>query len=281
MDLDSLIRASLNEDLGPGDLATEATIPEDAAGRANIVAKEGTVVSGHRFAARVFQMAGERCGGQVVYEPVEPAGSAVASGTVIARVFGSMRGILVGERPALNLLMRACGIAARTKVHVDAAGDSGLRVVDTRKTTPLWRALEKAAVRDGGGHNHRFGLFDGCMLKDNHIAAVGSLPEAVRRARREIHHMTRICVECATLAQVREACEAGADVLMFDNMDNSGLTEAVALARSLRPDAVLEASGNMTAERIATLHGVGLDVVSVGGLIHHADWADLSLRVQP
>lgn len=281
MDLDSLIRASLDEDLGPGDLATEATIPAEAAGRANIVAKEATVVSGHRFAARMFQHAGERCGGQVVYEPLEATGTRVHEGTVIARVFGSMRGILVGERPALNLLMRACGIADRTRMHVDAAGDSGIRVVDTRKTTPLWRALEKSAVRDGGGHNHRFGLFDGCMLKDNHIAAVGSLPEAVRRAREQIHHMTRICVECATLEQVREACEAGADVLMFDNMDNAQLTEAVALARSLRPEAILEASGNMTAERLETLHEVGLDVVSVGGLIHHADWADLSLRVQP
>lgn len=281
MRLDALIEAALDEDLGPGDLATESTIAADAAGRAEIVAKQDVVVSGQEVAGRVMVHAGRRMGGAVVFEPVVPDGARAERGQVITRLHGSMRGILVGERPALNLMMRMCGIATLTSVHVEAAGASGLRVVDTRKTTPLWRALEKRAVRDGGGHNHRAGLFDGCMLKDNHIAAGGGVLAAVAKARARVHHLVRIQVECSTLEQVDEAIAAGADSVMFDNMGDALLQQAIARARAANPRVVLEASGNMDAERIARIRDFGLDVVSVGGLIHQARWADLSLKVRP
>ena len=280
MNLDARIQAALKEDLGPGDLATESTISADAAGRAEIVAKQALVVSGQDVAARVMAAAAARYDGDVAFEAVVPDGECAGAGTVISRVAGSMRGILVGERPALNLMMRMCGIATTTAAHVAAASGSTLRVVDTRKTTPLWRDLEKRAVRDGGGHNHRFGLFDGCMLKDNHIAAGGGIASAVAHARSRVHHLVRIQVECSTLAEVEQAIVAGADSVMFDNMDNEQLQQAVALARGLRPEVVLEASGNMDADRIAAIKHLGLDVVSVGGLIHQATWADLSLKVR-
>lgn len=279
MHLDDLLRAALDEDIGPGDLATESTIPAAASGRAAIRAKEDLIVSGHGPARRVLELASERYGGGVVYEVRVPDGKRAERGTVIATVAGSLRGLLVGERPALNLLMRMCGIATWTHTYVVAAGESTLRVVDTRKTTPLWRALEKQAVVDGGGHNHRMGLFDGCMLKDNHHDAVGSIAEAVRRARSTIHHLVRIQVECRTLAEVSEAIEAGADSVMFDNMDDAMLQQAIALARKTNPAVVLEASGNITPERIGRIKDFGLDVVSAGGLIHQARWADLSMKL--
>lgn len=279
MTLDDLLRAALEEDIGPGDLATESTIDPTAAGRTAIKAKQDLIVSGHEPAARVLELAAARYGGRIDYEVVVPDGEHVDSGTVIARVSGSQRGLLVGERPALNLLMRMCGIATWTHRYVQAAEGTALRVVDTRKTTPLWRALEKQAVVHGGGHNHRMGLFDGCMLKDNHVDAVGSISEAVRRARANIHHLVRIQVECRDLDEVREALEAGADSVMFDNMDDAMLEQAVELARSIAPRAVLEASGNITPERIASIKHLGLDVVSAGGLIHQAVWADLSMKV--
>jgi nicotinate-nucleotide pyrophosphorylase (carboxylating) len=280
VNLDTLLNAALDEDLGPGDLATESTVPFEAAGRAEIVAKQDLVVSGQGAAARVLELAATRCGGSVVVQVVVADGASAVSGQVIALVSGSMRGMLVGERPALNLMMRMSGIATWTRHHVEAAAGGALRVVDTRKTTPLWRGLEKQAVRHGGAHNHRFGLFDGCMLKDNHIAAVGSITEAVGRARASIHHLVRIQVECATVADVVEAIAAGADSVMFDNMDDAQLKAAIAAARQADPRVVLEASGNMDAGRIARIRDFGLDVVSVGGLIHQARWVDLSMKVR-
>lgn len=278
MALDDLLRATLDEDLGPGDLATEATIPADAAGRAVIRAKEALVVSGLGPARRVLELAAERYDGAIDFQAKVRDGQRVASGAVVAEVAGSMRGLLVGERPALNLLMWLSGIATWTAEHV-AAADGKLKVVDTRKTTPLWRALEKAAVRHGGGHNHRMGLFDGCLLKDNHIDAAGGVAEAVRRARASIHHLVRVQVECRTVDDVRVALGAGADALLLDNFDDAGLAEAVRVARSIRPDAPLEASGGMTATRIAAIRDHGLDLVSAGGLIHQARWVDLSMKV--
>ncbi len=279
MTLDQLLNATLDEDLGPGDLATESTIPLEAVGRTRIVAKQDLIVSGHEPARRVLELAARRMGGEVAYTVVVPDGTRVSAGTEIARVAGSMRGLLVGERPALNLLMRMCGIATWTSTFASAAAGTSLRVVDTRKTTPLWRALEKQAVVHGGGQNHRMGLFDGCMLKDNHVDAVGGIAEAVRRARAGIHHLVRIQVECRTLADVAEAVEAGADAILLDNMDDDTMAEGIAIARGIRSSVVIEASGNITAERIAGLCALDLDVVSSGGLIHQARWADLSMKV--
>jgi len=278
MDLAELVRAALEEDIGPGDLTTEACIDDASAGEGILLAKQDLVVCGHRVAKQVFKEVGRRTGGPLSYEVLHDDGSRVAPGTAIAHLRGSLRTLLIGERVALNFFMRMSGIATHVGTYVDAAGGA-LRVVDTRKTTPLLRALEKYAVRTGGAHNHRYALYDGVLIKDNHVAAVGSLTRAVSRARAAVHHLVRIEVEVATLAQLDEAVKAGADAVLLDNMDDALLRECVAHARALRPEVILEASGNMTPERIRGLRDAGLDVVSAGGLVHQARWVDLSLDI--
>ena len=279
MNLPALIELALDEDLHNGDLTSNSTIDADAVSEAFIVAKQDLVVSGHDVAREAFMGAGRRLGGHVTYDPLVMDGERVEKGTRIAQVRGHLRSILVGERIALNFMMRLCGIATNVKAYSDAA-QGKLRIVDTRKTTPLMRALEKAAVRHGGGHNHRFGLFDGVLIKDNHIAGVGGdVTLAVQRARAGVHHLVRIEVEVTHIDQIGPAIEAGADALLLDNMDDATLKKAVAVARKKRADIVLEASGNINPDRIRRIRDFGLDVASAGGLIHQAVWADLSLQV--
>lgn len=277
MTLSDLVRLALEEDVGPGDVTTRAVVDPAARGTARIVAKQPLVVSGQSAAAEVFRQLDAR------YTAVEADGAEVTPGTVVARVDGTLAALLVGERTSLNFLMRLCGVATHTRSVVRAAG--ALRVVDTRKTTPLLRALEKAAVRDGGAANHRYALYDGVLIKDNHIVAAGGITTAVRRARAEAHHLLRVEVEVEDLAELAEALAAGVDVVLLDNMDDATLREAVAMRAVHRANGgqpvVLEASGNMTAERIARLGDVGLDFVSMGGLVHQARWADLSMRIDP
>ncbi len=279
MNLRRLVEAAVDEDLGHGDLTTMATIPAALKGEGRVMAKQELVVCGHEPAQLVFEEVTRRVGGRCTYDVRSREGVKVADRAVIATVRGNLRNIVIGERIALNFLMKLCGIATHTRTFVDAAGFDGPKVVCTRKTTPLHRALEKHAVRMGGAHNHRFSLYDGVMIKDNHIDAVGGLTEAVRRARAEVHHLVRIEVETRTPAEVEEAAHTDAEVILLDNFDNDGLREVIAIARGIRPGVILEASGNMTAERVATLGGMGLDVVSSGGLIHQARWADLSLKL--
>ena len=268
--LSELVRLSLAEDIGPGDLTTRATVPPTAAGEARIYAKEALVVSGQDAAVEVFGQLGVR------YDVLAPDGASVEPGTDIGWAVGPLASIITAERVALNFLMRLSGVATHVRRCTD--GITGLDVLDTRKTTPLHRALEKAAVRHGGGKNHRFGLFDGVLIKDNHIVAAGGLREAVRRARAAAHPLLRVEVEVETLEELEWALEAGADVVLLDNMDDDLLRRAVAVtARRAR----LEASGNMTAERVRRLAGIGVDQVSMGGLIHQSRWVDLSLRVLP
>ena len=279
MNLPALIELALDEDLHNGCLTTSTTIDADAVGEAHIVAKQDLVVSGQEAGQAAFAGAGRRLGGHVTYTVMQPDGTRVARGTPIAHIHGNLRTILIGERLALNFMMRACGIATNVKAYSDAA-QGKLRVVDTRKTTPLMRVLEKAAVRHGGGHNHRFGLYDGVMIKDNHIAGVGGdVAEAVRRARAGVHHLVKIEVEVTHIDQIAPAIHAGADVLLLDNMDDATLQQAVAEARDLSQTVILEASGNINPERLERIRDFGLDVASAGGLIHQAVWADLSLQV--
>ncbi len=270
---------ALDEDVGPGDPTTRATIPAGQQGHGEVLAKSDLVVAGHVYAAAVFEEVGHRFGGEVRYAPRHPDGAAVPAGTVVADVDGDLRGLVIGERAALNLLMKLCGIATQTRRHVDAAGDDGPAVVDTRKTTPGLRIAEKYAVRCGGGRNHRHALFDGVMVKDNHITAAGSLSAAVAAARGAAHHLARVEVEVRTPEELLEALETAADVILLDNMGDAELADALRVARERKPQVVLEASGNMTAERLPRLRGLGLDFVSVGGLIHQAVWADLSLKI--
>lgn len=281
MNLNTLVSLALDEDLGHGDLTTDATIGPEQQGTGSLLAKEDLVVAGHAAAAEVFAEVDRRLGGRVIYGVLFPDGASVSSGTVVATVSGSLRNIVIGERTALNLVMRMSGIASNTRRFVEAAGPDGPKVVDTRKTTPLHRVLEKQAVRCGGGYNHRHSLFDGVLVKDNHITAVGSLTKAVAMARAANHHLVRVEVEVRTLTELDEALGTEADALLLDNMDDETLRTAVHRARIRNPRLILEASGNMTPARIERIRDFGLDLVSAGGLVHQARWVDLSLKIRP
>ncbi|RME25235.1 MAG: carboxylating nicotinate-nucleotide diphosphorylase [Deltaproteobacteria bacterium] len=275
MQLAELVRHALAEDVGHRDVTTEATVPADRRGQAEIRAKQELVVCGHEPAAEVFRQVGAR------YTIEVAEGQRVEPGAVIARVDGSLRAMLIGERLALNFLMRLSGIATHTSQTVSAAPD--LRVVDTRKTTPLHRALERHAVRVGGGGNHRFALYDGILIKDNHIAAAGGIAAAVAAARAFAHHLLRIEIEVGDLHELRQALEAGVDAVLLDNMDDDRIAEALAIVRSWQDGGqgrvLVEASGNMDAARLPALARLGVDLVSIGGLIHQATWADLSMKI--
>jgi nicotinate-nucleotide pyrophosphorylase (carboxylating) len=270
--LDEALRAWLLEDLGHGDLTTTLLVPEGLEGEAVIVAKEEGVVAGLPVAGRVFALAEPR----LAFTPLVAEGAFVGRGQEVARVAGPLRGILAGERLALNLLQRLSGIATLTRAYVEALKGTKVQVLDTRKTTPGLRALEKYAVRVGGGRNHRFGLFDGVLIKENHIRAAGGIREAVRRARAGSPHYLKVEVEVTSLAELEEALEAGADLILLDNFPLEAIREAVRRAVGRVP---LEASGNMTLERARGAAEAGVDYVSVGALTHSAKALDLSLLV--
>ena len=267
MHLVELIQRALMEDVGAGDITTLSTIPVDSESIGVIRAKQELIVCGHEPAKEVFRQVG------AIYIPLVEEGTLVSTRTKVAQVEGNSRAILTGERLALNFLMKLCGIATHTYRTVE--GVSGLRVVDTRKTTPLLRYHERRAVRMGGGHNHRFALYDGILIKDNHITACGSITKAVQAAKQNAHHLLKIEVEVESLEAMEEAIQAGADVVMLDNMNNEEYREAIAVNQGR---VLIEASGNMDRERILEIQDIGLDVVSMGGLIHQATWADLSMK---
>jgi nicotinate-nucleotide pyrophosphorylase (carboxylating) len=272
--LDALLWLALHEDVGHGDITTDALVPAGAAGRALAVAREPFVLSGTRAFCRVFELLDGRT--EVVSRFAD--GAWVAAEDPVLEVRGALRVLLTGERTALNLLQRLSGIATLTRRMVDAMAGSGCRLLDTRKTTPLWRMLEKEAVRHGGGHNHRFGLADGVLIKDNHLAAVGSLAEAVGRARRRAPHTLRVEVEVDTLEQLEEALQAGADVVLLDNFSLEAMHAAVALTGKR---ALLEASGGITLERVPSVAATGVDFISCGALTHSARAVDISFELLP
>jgi nicotinate-nucleotide pyrophosphorylase (carboxylating) len=223
--VDRLIKLALEEDVGPGDVTTQALIAPERTGRAQIRAKERLVVAGLPVAQKVFQKLDPR----VQFVALAAEGQEVARGDTLAEIQGPLAAILTGERTALNFLMRLSGIATFTKKMVGAVEGFPAAVVDTRKTLPGWRTLDKYAVRLGGGANHRFGLFDGVLIKNNHLTAVGSISQAVRLAREHSHHLLKIEVEVASLAELEEALAAGAEIIMLDNMDEAAMARAVAL----------------------------------------------------
>jgi nicotinate-nucleotide pyrophosphorylase (carboxylating) len=270
--LDRLIDLALEEDLGPGDVTTQALIPPELQGEAEIRAKETLVVAGLPVAARVFQ----KLDAELVCAAELDDGQEAAPGQVLARLSGPVAAILTGERVALNFLQHLSGIATFTRTMVAQVAGSAAALVDTRKTTPGWRVLEKYAVRLGGGRNHRLGLYDGVLIKNNHLAAVGSISAAVRRAREKAHHLLEIEVEVTDLKGVAEALEAGADLILLDNMDDATLRRAVELARGR---AQLEASGSMTRERLPRAAATGVNFISMGQLTHSAPAVDIHLRL--
>ena len=268
-----LIALALEEDVGPGDRTAEACVPPSAHGSALIFAKEPLIVSGTSAAARVFRALDPGC----ELEALAGESDAANPGEGILRVRGSLRAILTGERTALNLLMRLCGVATLTGRYAQALAGTKTRLLDTRKTTPGMRELEKAAVRAGGGFNHRGALFDGILVKDNHAAAAGGIGEAVRRARAQAHPLLKVEAEVSTPQQIEEALEAGADMLLLDNLDDDELRKAVQQVRGRVP---VEASGGMTLDRLPRVAATGVDYVSVGALTHSAPAVDLSLMVE-
>jgi nicotinate-nucleotide pyrophosphorylase (carboxylating) len=270
-DLERVVQAALAEDVGPGDVTTEGLVEPHRTARADLLLKEPGVVSGLVAAEAVFRALDP----EVRFEPLVAEGSRIeAVPAVLARVEGSTRAILTGERTALNLLGRLSGIATLTRAYVDAVAGTGAVILDTRKTTPGLRALEKAAVRHGGGRNHRLGLFDAILVKDNHLRLAGGIRRAVRRLRS--HSPLEIEVEADTLDQVREGLEAEADRILLDNMTPATLSEAVALAAGRVP---LEASGGVSLSTVRSIAETGVDFISVGALTHSARALDVSLEV--
>jgi nicotinate-nucleotide pyrophosphorylase (carboxylating) len=272
--LDRLISLALEEDLGAaGDITTEALVPADAQGTAELLVKERLVLAGLDAFVRVFQ----RVDPDVHVELLARDGQELQPGTVVARVRGHMRALLTAERTALNIIQRTSGMATLSHQVMAAVRGTRLRILDTRKTAPGMRSLSKQAVKAGGAFNHRFGLFDGVLIKDNHIAAVGgSVREALRRARTNAPQLVKIEIEVTNLDQLAEALEEGADVVMLDNMDDEQIRRAVELTAGRIP---LEVSGGITLERLPRLAKLGVDFVSMGALTHSARAMDLSLEI--
>lgn len=268
--LERIVRASLAEDLGRGDVTTDATVDEAATGTAVLVARAPGVVAGLDAVEAVFRVLDPG----VEVERLAEDGDVLEAAAPVARVSGSLRAILTGERTALNLLGRLSGIATATRRYVDAVEGTGVAILDTRKTTPGLRALEKQAVAVGGGRNHRFGLDDGVLVKDNHLAATGSIRVAVERLRTVTD--LPIEVECDTLEQLQDALDAGADAILLDNMSLDELRRAVALTDGR---ARLEASGGVTLETVRAIAETGVDEISVGALTHSAPVLDVSLEL--
>ena len=270
--LDPLINLAFEEDIGIGDITTEATVPPTQEGIGTLLAKSGGVVAGLPIAERVFAKLDET----LSFRALVTDGDAVKAGTPIAEVQGSAKTILIGERTALNFLQRLSGIATLTAQFVAAVADYDTKIVDTRKTAAGWRAVQKYAVHIGGAQNHRFGLYDGVLIKDNHIVAAGGIGNAVRRAQQIVPHTAKIEIEVETVEQVDEALKAGADILLLDNMLPDIMERVV---QEVGDRAVTEASGGITLERVETVAATGVNLISVGALTHSAMPMDISLTL--
>ena len=271
--LDRIIENALAEDIHTGDITTLAVMRESREARARLTAKEPMVLAGIEAAARVFHLLDPR----IIFTPRFSDGDTLETGAIIAEITGDAAALLQGERVALNILQRMCGVATLTARYVAAVKGTKARVVDTRKTTPGLRILDKYAVRVGGGINHRTGLYDGVLIKENHITAAGGIGVAVSRARAWIPHTMKIEVETETLAEVAEALAAGADIIMLDNMDTATMREAVAM---IAGRALVEASGGVNLETIREIAATGVDIISVGALTHSARSMDISMLLE-
>jgi len=269
-----LIEIALKEDIGPGDITTDNLVGPDLEGKGVITAKEPLVIAGLDVARQVF----EHLDNEVIFRAGYKDGDVIKDGGTVAEVEGKLQVLLTGERTALNFLQRLSGIATYVRSYVDELANQSVRLVDTRKTAPGWRVLEKYAVRMGGAHNHRMGLYDEVLIKDNHIAACGGIMKAVDRIRANVSHFVKIEVEVSDMSQVKEAMDAGADVIMLDNMNIQKIKEAVAF---INGKAVVEVSGGITKKRLKPLADTGVDIISVGALTHSARCVDISMRISP
>ncbi|WP_426449988.1 carboxylating nicotinate-nucleotide diphosphorylase [Paenibacillus sp. S-38] len=272
-ELEKSLRLWLQEDIGMGDVTTMTTIPADSTAKGIIHVKDTGIVAGLPVAQAVFALVDP----SLRFETKAVEGQQAEYGTVLAEVTGSTRSILLGERLALNLLQRMSGIATRTRQYVDRLEGLPTRLVDTRKTTPGHRMLEKYAVRVGGGHNHRFGLYDAVMIKDNHIKGSGGIAKAIAAARAQIPHTMKIEVEVENFEQLEEALSARPDIVMLDNMSTEQMKQAVQRMKQEAPHIMVEASGSVTLDTVRSIAETGVDVISVGRLTYSVQALDISL----
>ncbi|MCX7747213.1 MAG: carboxylating nicotinate-nucleotide diphosphorylase [Clostridia bacterium] len=271
--IDEIIMKSFKEDMPLGDITTDSIIAKDAVSSAIFIAKENGIVAGLDICNRVFELIDKG----IVFKRIINDGDKISKGDTIAEVRGNTRALLKGERTALNILQRLSGIATKTHEYCSRVKDLPAKVTDTRKTVPGLRLMDKYAVRTGGGSNHRFSLSDGVLIKDNHIEAAGSILRAVELARKSIPHTIKIEVETETIVQVREALEAGADIIMLDNMSIGMMKEAVGI---ISKRAIVEASGNVSLDRIREIAETGVDIISVGELTHSVKALDISMNIE-
>ncbi len=271
--VDEIIWRALKEDMPMGDLTTDSTVSADEVCAANLIAKEAGVIAGLDVFERVFRLLDPR----IYTERYINEGDRVEAGTRIMHISGNARAMLKAERTSLNLLQRMSGIASATRKFADILEGTSAKIVDTRKTAPGIRYLDKYAVRAGGGTNHRFCLSDGILIKDNHIKAAGGITEAIKRARVLAPHTIRIEIEAESMEMVKEALEAGADIIMLDNMSNDAMKEAVDY---INGRALTEASGNITVDRAEMIAKTGVDLISSGSLTHSVKAMDISLRFE-
>ncbi|MFP6583067.1 MAG: carboxylating nicotinate-nucleotide diphosphorylase [Candidatus Hydrogenedentota bacterium] len=271
--LDKLIRMALHEDVGAGDITSELTVPEDSRCTATLRAKQDGILSGISLFRRIF----DHVEADIEDWQAADDASTFENKQVVARFKGLTRGVLTGERTALNFLQHLSGIATTTAMYVKATGEYQPRICDTRKTTPLLRDLEKAAVRDGGGYNHRHGLSDGILIKENHVQAAGGIGRAVALAKAGAHHLMNVEIEVRDLDECAQATDAGARVIMLDNMSLDDMATAVASGKD--KGILFEASGNVTLARVGEIAVTGVHIISVGAITHSANAADLSLTI--
>lgn len=275
--IDSILKHALLEDTGDGDVTTSAVIPEGHNSEATLIAKEPFLLAGLPFAEKIFKLIDP----ELKFRVIKKEGDTVKKGTIIAKITGNTRALLMAERTALNLIQRLSGIATLTQKFAERVEGFPVKIADTRKTTPGIRVLEKYAVRVGGGNNHRFGLFDGILIKDNHINVVGSIEKAVKMAKKNAHHMFKVEVEAKNIKEVRSALSAGAEIIMLDNMPLEDIKKSVKIIRSQNHHVIVEASGNIKMENVRAIAETGVDMISVGALTHSATAVDISMKIIP
>jgi len=271
-EIDPVIEYALREDIGESDITTDSLIPKESCSRATMTAKADGVVAGLPVAERVFR----KLDPNIIWDEKVKDGDTVKKGDILVAIEGSFRALLTGERLALNFLQRMSGIATATSKFVEAIVNYNTEILDTRKTVPGLRLLDKYSVKMGGGTNHRIGLYDMVMIKDNHIKVAGNITNAVNEIRPKIKEEIKIEVETTNLDEVQEALDAGADIIMLDNMDNATMTEAV---KFINGKAKVEASGNMTIERVKEVAATGVDYISIGALTHSVSAMDISQNI--
>ncbi|TYT23219.1 carboxylating nicotinate-nucleotide diphosphorylase [Dictyoglomus thermophilum] len=267
-----MVEEALEEDIGFGDITTESIVPEDMNSKAVIIAKEEGILAGLPVAKAVFKTLES----SVEFKELKKDGDKIKEGDIILEIIGKTKTILMGERTALNFIQRLSGIATYTRKCVDMVRPYGVKILDTRKTTPTLRILEKYAVKIGGGENHRFALYDMVLIKDNHIRVAGSIKEAIRRVRENVSHVYKIEVEVSNLEELKEALETQVDIVLLDNMDYETLKEAINMAKG---KVLIEVSGKISMEDLEKIAKLGVDFISMGKLTHSFKSLDLSLEI--